>query len=77
VTKKRTTSVEIAAKVHGVSRGVGYEAARTGAIPTIRLGRRLVVPIARLAETLGEDPDQLARVIESMEAEQTPCPAVA
>jgi excisionase family DNA binding protein len=37
----------------GVSRGLAYEAARTGEIPALRIGRRIVVPrdalLARLA----------------------------
>lgn len=50
-----TVSVPTAAKVLGISRGSGYEAARTGELPTIRLGRRLVVPTARLLEMLGQN----------------------
>lgn len=43
-----TMSVEEAAKLLGVGRGTAYEAARRGELPTIRLGRRLLVPRARL-----------------------------
>lgn len=45
-----TMSVEDAAKLLGVSRGLAYEAARRGELPTIKLGRRLLVPTARLLE---------------------------
>lgn len=45
-------SVEDAAKLLGVSRGLAY-AARRGELPTIRLGRRLLVPTARLLELVG------------------------
>jgi excisionase family DNA binding protein len=48
-----TLTVEEAARLLGVSRGVGYEAARTGELPTIRLGRRIVVPTAKLLALLG------------------------
>jgi excisionase family DNA binding protein len=49
-----TLTVDEAAKLLGVSRGTAYEAARRGQLPTIRLGRRLLVPRARLLELLGE-----------------------
>jgi excisionase family DNA binding protein len=41
-------TVEDAAKLLGISRGLAYELARQGTIPSIRLGRRLVVPRRRL-----------------------------
>jgi hypothetical protein len=67
---RHTTSVEVAAKLCGISRGVAYEQARRpgGAIPSVRVGRRLVVPVARLAETLGTSPEALSRSIEVIEA---------
>jgi excisionase family DNA binding protein len=49
-----TMTVEEAAKAIGCSRGLAYEAARRGELPTVRLGRRLFVPRARLLEMLGE-----------------------
>ncbi len=39
-----TYRIEEAAKVLGISRNSAYEAARTGQLPTVRLGKRLVVP---------------------------------
>lgn len=41
-------SVEEAAVLLGISRGLAYELVRRGEIPSIRLGRRLVVPRRRL-----------------------------
>ena len=41
--KKVMTIIE-AAKELGISKGSAYEAARSGQIPTIRIGRRLIVP---------------------------------
>jgi len=37
----------------GISRSAGYRAAATGDLPTIRLGRRLYVPTARLCALIG------------------------
>ena len=56
----RTMSVEDAGRVLGVSRGVAYEAARCGTLPAIRLGRRIVVPVAALEQLLGERPGALS-----------------
>ena len=47
-------TVEEAATALGISRASAYEAARPKQIPTIRLGRRLVVPRAQLMAMRGE-----------------------
>jgi excisionase family DNA binding protein len=46
-------SVEETSKLLGVSRSAGYRAAATGQIPTLRVGRRLLVPTLRLLRMLG------------------------
>jgi excisionase family DNA binding protein len=46
--ERETLTVEEAGLVLGVSRGTAYAAVRQGQLPTIRLGRRLVVPRAAL-----------------------------
>lgn len=51
-----TVKVEVAAKVLGIGRTAAYAAADAGEIPTIRLGRRLVVPVPKLLELLGAAP---------------------
>ena len=54
--KKVMTVMEAAAEL-GISKGSAYEAARTGVIPTIRIGRRLLVPrvaFDRMLEQAGE-----------------------
>jgi excisionase family DNA binding protein len=48
-----TVSVEEAGRLLGISRGAAYRAAACGQIPTIRVGRRLLVPTARLHQLLG------------------------
>jgi len=53
-------SVEQACKLLGVSRSVGYRAAATGDLSTLRWGRRLYVPTARLLEMLGMPIDEAA-----------------
>ena len=48
-----TISVEKAGEVLGLSRTSAYRAALAGEIPTLRFGRRRLVPTARLLEMLG------------------------
>jgi excisionase family DNA binding protein len=48
-----TLTVEETGRLLGISRGAAYRAAACGQIPTIRLGRRLLVPTARLHQLLG------------------------
>ncbi len=48
-----TITVEDAARLLGIGRGTAYEAARRGDLPVIRMGRRLLVPRARLFELVG------------------------
>lgn len=43
-----TYTVAEAAAILGISRFSAYECARTGQLPVIRLGRRLVVPVTAL-----------------------------
>lgn len=43
-----TVTVEAAARLLGIGRGSAYDAARRGELPTIRIGRRLLVPLAAL-----------------------------
>jgi hypothetical protein len=42
-------------EILGLSRQSAYGAARRGEIPTLRIGRRLVVPTAKLRQLLGLD----------------------
>ncbi|MGH9281615.1 MAG: helix-turn-helix domain-containing protein [Acidimicrobiales bacterium] len=39
-----TLTVEEAARLLGISRALGYELVARGEVPSIRLGRRIVVP---------------------------------
>lgn len=54
-----TVTVEEAADLIGLSRTGAYAAVRNGQLPSIRVGRRIVVPTARLLRMLGEEgPDR-------------------
>lgn len=50
--ERRTVSVEEAGRILGISRGAAYTHAKDGSIPTIRLGKRLLVPKAALDKLL-------------------------
>ncbi len=45
----------------GLGRSASYEAARRGDLPTVRVGRRIVVPTAVLRRMLGLDATSTAR----------------
>lgn len=45
-------SVERCAFLLGISRNVAYQMVRDGRIPSIRLGKRLLVPVAELEKLL-------------------------
>ncbi len=48
-----TISVERAGQILGISRRSAYRAAARGELPTFKVGRRLLVPTARLLDLLG------------------------
>ena len=50
-----TNSVEAAAEYIGVSRGLGYQQARSGAWPAIRIGTRLLVKTAAFLAMLDDN----------------------
>lgn len=58
-TKPLTLSVEEAGRLLGVGRDASYRAAHDGDIPTVRIGRKLRVPIGKLATLLGTTPGEL------------------
>jgi excisionase family DNA binding protein len=55
-----TITVEQAANVIGISRGLAYKAVRLGQIPSIRFGqherKKILVPVSKLLRALGEPP---------------------
>ena len=52
--KRLTLTIDEAAKRLGIGRNLCYERARTGEIPVIKIGHRLLVPIAALERLLNE-----------------------
>lgn len=55
VSRPLTLTVEEAGRLMGLSRASAYKAAARKELPTIRLGRRLVVPTGILMRMLGVD----------------------
>ncbi len=56
-TNSMTISVPEAAERLGVSRNLAYDAARRGDIPTIKIGKRLLVPVAAFERLLAAGDD--------------------
>jgi len=51
-TDRLTLSVDEAGKMLGLSRGLMYQAVRKGEVPSIRIGRRILIPRAALYRML-------------------------
>jgi excisionase family DNA binding protein len=52
MTERLTHTVAETARLLGISRGAAYEGVASGEIPSIRIGRRLLVPRAALSRLL-------------------------
>lgn len=50
--QRKTYTVDQAAELLGIGRNTAYEAVRRGEIPTIKIGRRLLVPRTALERML-------------------------
>jgi len=58
---RQTLTVEDAAAMLGIGRTLAYELARTGELPSIRLGRRIIIPRAAVERMLaGNTPIEAA-----------------
>jgi excisionase family DNA binding protein len=53
VSEPLVLTVEQAARLLGISRGLAYQGVRDGSIPSISIGRRRLIPTARLLELVG------------------------
>lgn len=72
-----TITVEQAAQVLGIGRSTAYELVRTGDLASIRLRRRIVVPVAHLAERLGVDREAVWAALASSAADAPARPSSA
>jgi excisionase family DNA binding protein len=52
-----TCTVDDAAEVLGIGRSQAYQAVNAGTLRSVRIGKRVVVPVAALRELLGRDSD--------------------
>ncbi len=50
--ERQTYTVPEAAKILGIGRTAAYQAVKTGEIPAVRIGRRLLVPVMALERLL-------------------------
>ena len=50
--ERLTCTVEEAARMLGISRSLAYDALKRGDIPSVKIGRRILVPIALLHQML-------------------------
>ncbi len=50
--ERLTMSVPEAARRLGIGRNQGYEAVRAGTIPSVKIGKRLLVPVVALERML-------------------------
>ncbi|MGB3185151.1 MAG: hypothetical protein WBG36_04540 [Ornithinimicrobium sp.] len=57
IRSRTTCTVPEAGEVLGIGRDAAYRAAHDGTIPTLRLGRRLVVPVPKLLALIGLTPE--------------------
>lgn len=55
--QRLTLTIEETAKVLGIGRQLAYDRVKTGEIPVVKIGRRLLVPRRALAKLLEEPPD--------------------
>jgi excisionase family DNA binding protein len=60
MTERLTITIPEVAELLGISRGAAYSAAGEQTIPTIRIGRRLLVPRVALDRLLRGDRDEQA-----------------
>lgn len=62
-TRRLLVSVPEAARLLGVGTSLAWEMARDGRLPTIRLGRRRLVPLGVLADLAGLTPTEAAELL--------------
>ncbi len=63
-----TMSIVEAAELLGISRTTAYELAHSGELPVVRLGRRILVPVNRLAALLDTDVEPILAALRTRSA---------
>jgi excisionase family DNA binding protein len=63
-TVPRTLTVEQASEILGLPARTTYRAAARGEIPSLRIGRRLLVPTGRLLDLLGLDAEDITELLD-------------
>jgi excisionase family DNA binding protein len=52
--RRLTVTVTAAAELLGISRSLAYELVASGELPSVRLGRRIVIPVAAIEAVLAK-----------------------
>lgn len=60
ILNKPTATVEEAGRVLGIGRRQAYEAVRQGGIPSLRIGKRIVISTRRLIALIEGEPPEAA-----------------
>ena len=68
-TRPLVLTVTEAGNLLGVGRSTAYELVRSGDLASLRLRRRIVVPVAHLAERLGVTSAEVWRVVNAVKPE--------
>lgn len=58
--RKTSITVEAAGRILGIGRSLAYAGVRSGEIPSIKIGGRIIVPVAPIRKMLGLDDDRRA-----------------
>jgi len=61
ISRRLTMTVPEAGEILGLGRTAAYEAARTGQLPTLRIGHRLLVPLGAMEKMLSVRPGTLSK----------------
>lgn len=69
ISEKKAVSVTEAARILDIGRNLAYEAVARGEIPSIRIGGRILVPVAALEKLL--NPQVVDQAKEETEAAQS------
>ncbi|GLQ05871.1 helix-turn-helix domain-containing protein [Sneathiella chinensis] len=59
-TERITVTVQEAGNILGIGKSAAYHAVKSGKIPSIRIGRRILIPKEPLMELLNNPPAQIS-----------------